>query len=76
MIWDNWRDFKVFRIIWDSIGDSRIFNDFVGIHRTIQAGRICFTFLTAAFVISNIFMALGSNQVCPKFLQVFLGDCM
>jgi hypothetical protein len=63
-------------MIWDSIGNSRIFNYFVGIHRTIHAGRICYTFLTGAFVISNIFTAFGSHQVFPKFLQVLLGDCM
>jgi hypothetical protein len=57
-------------------GNSSILYDLVGIHRTIQAGRACCTFLPVVFVNSKIFTAFVSYQECPKMLQVFLGNCM
>jgi hypothetical protein len=63
-------------MIWESVGNSKILYDFVGIHRIIQAGRVCYTFLPGAFVSSKIFTAFGSHQECPKTLQIFLENCM
>jgi hypothetical protein len=62
-------------MIWESIGNSMILYDFAGIHRTIQAGRVCYTLLSGAFVNSKIITAFGSHQECLKMLQVFLGNC-